>query len=271
MIHHLIQGEPIPALGFGTYRTHGDDSVRSVTDALALGYRHIDTAQSYENEEQVGAGIAASGVLRNEIFLVSKVRPSNYPRGRAGSSVKESLRRLGTEYVDLMLLHWPNDDVPLEESLGELAELQSAGVIRHVGVSNFPPSWVRRANDITRIFCNQVEYHPYLSQEGLLEQAEELDILITAYRPFANGKVLTDALLVDIGAKHGKSPAQVTLRWLVQQPRVATIPKSASHERRTENLDIFDFELSGEEMAAIHALAHDHRIVGPDNEIDWER
>lgn len=271
MIHHLIQGELVPALGFGTYRTHGADSAASVTDALNLGYRHLDTAQSYDNEEQVGAGMANSGVPRGEIFLVSKVRPSNYPRGHAGASVKQSLKRLGTDYVDLMLLHWPSDEVPLEEPLGELAELQRQGAVRHVGVSNFPPSWVERARDVTNVFCNQVEYHPYLSQDALLEQAEEFDLLITAYRPFANGRVLTDELLLDIGAKHRKSAAQVTLRWLVQQPRVAAIPKSASHERRFENLDIFGFELSDEEMAAIHGLHCDHRIISGDDKVDWER
>lgn len=271
MIHHLIQGERVPALGFGTYRTHGTDTVKSVSDALALGYRHLDTAQSYDNEEQVGAGITAAGVPRSEIFLVSKVRPSNYPRGLAAVSVQQSLKRLGTDYVDLMLLHWPNDEVPLEEPLSELAELQQQGAVRHVGVSNFPPSWVERANTVTRIFCNQVEYHPYLSQDGLLDQAEELDLLITAYRPFANGLVLTDDLLLDIAVRHGKTAAQVTLRWLVQQPRVATIPKSASHERRAENLDIFGFELSGEEMAAIHGLSRNHRIIGADKGLDWER
>lgn len=271
MIHHLIQGARVPALGFGTYRTHDADTVRSVTDALKLGYRHLDTAQSYDNEEQVGAGMAAAGVPRSEIFLVSKVRPSNYPRGRAGASVQQSLKRLGTDYVDLMLLHWPSDEVPLEEPLGELAELQQQGAVRYVGVSNFPPSWVERASAITDIFCNQVEYHPYLSQAGLLEQAETLDLLITAYRPFANGLVLTDELLLGIGEKHRKTAAQVTLRWLIQQPRVATIPKSASQERRAENLDIFDFELNNEEMAAIHGLTRDHRIIGADNEIDWER
>ncbi len=271
MIHHLIQGERVPALGFGTYRTHGADAVKSLADALALGYRHLDTAQSYDNEEQVGAGMAAAGVPRNEIFLVSKVRPSNYPRGRAAESVRQSLKRLDTDYLDLMLLHWPSDEVPLEEPLSELAELQRQGAVRHVGVSNFPPSWVERANAITQIFCNQVEYHPYLSQEVLLGQAEEMDLLITAYRPFANGMVLTDELLLDIGERHRKSAAQVALRWLVQQPRVAAIPKSASHERRAENFDIFGFELSGDEMDAIHALAREHRIIGGDKEMDWER
>lgn len=271
MIHHLIQGERVPALGFGTYRTHGVDTVKSVTDALILGYRHLDTAQSYDNEEQVGAGMAAAGVPRSEVFLVSKVRPSNYPRGHAASSVRLSLERLSTDYIDLMLLHWPSDEVPLEEPLGELAELQRQGLVRHVGVSNFPPSWVERAQAITTIFCNQIEYHPYLNQDGMLEQAEELDLLITAYRPFANGLIMTDEVLLDIGETHRKTAAQVTLRWLVQQPRVATIPKSASNERRAENFDIFDFELSDAEMAAIHALARDHRIIGADKEMDWER
>lgn len=268
MIFHEIQGTRVPALGFGTYRLQGEECVAGVRGALALGYRHLDTAQSYDNEAEVGAAIAASGVARAEIFLVSKVRPSNY--GRAAASVRESLDRLRTDYVDLMLLHWPSEEVPLEEPLGELAELQRQGAVRQVGVSNFPTGWVTRANAVTRIFCNQVEYHPFLAQRRLLEQAEELDLLLTAYRPLAKGLLGGEPLLRELGEKYGKSPEQVTLRWLVQQPRVATIPKSSDAGRRAANLDVFDFELTPEEMSAVHALARGQRFVDPENGPAWD-
>ncbi len=270
MIFHEVQGESVPALGFGTYLLKGDECVEGVSDALALGYRHLDTAQSYDNEAEVGRALAASGVPRSEIFLVSKVRARNYARGRAADSVRESLEKLGTDYVDLMLLHWPSGDVPLEEPLEDLAALQEEGLVWHVGVSNFPSAMVARAQRVTRLFCNQVEYHPFLAQRRLLRQAEELDLLLTAYRPLAKGLLGDEPTLVELGRRYGKTPEQVALRWLVQQPRVATIPKSASHERRAANLDVFDFELTEDEMQRIHGLARGQRFVGADSGLEWD-
>lgn len=271
MIHHTIQGVAVPALGFGTFRLPGDACREGVEHALALGYRHIDTAQGYENEAEVGEALERSGVPRDDIFLVSKVAPRNFADDLAATTTRDSLRKLRTDHVDLMLLHWPNASVPLEQPLRALAELQRQGAVRHIGVSNFPPSMVEAARQITPLFCNQVEYHPYLSQGALLEQAREHDLMLTAYCPIARGKVLDDPVLQDIGARHGKSPTQVTLRWLVQQERVAAIPKSAHAERRAANFDIFDFELDGEEMAAIHALDREERLVDPAIAPDWER
>lgn len=248
-----VQGESVPALGFGTWPLTGEACVRGVEHALALGYRHIDTAQGYRNEAEVGQGIRNSKVSREEIFLVTKVRPQNFIHTKTISSTHESLRLLGTEYVDLMLLHWPNVDVPLGETLGALRELQNAGSIRHIGVSNFSPALVEEARQHATIFCNQVEYHPYYPQDDLLAQARELDYLFTAYSPLARGKVLEDPALQAIGAAHGKTPAQVVLRWSIQQ-NVATIPKAGSDEHRRANFDIFDFELSDNEMQTIHDL-----------------
>lgn len=270
VIEHEIQGMRVPALGFGTYRLKGAACVEGVTDALEIGYRHIDTAQSYENEAEVGRAIVAAGVPRDEIFLVSKVRARNYGRTRTRESVLESLERLATERVDLMLMHWPTGEGPLMETLEALAELQDEGLVTHVGVSNFPSGLVSRASEVTRIFCNQVEYHPFLAQGRLLEQAEELDLLLTAYRPLAEGLVGDSPLLRRLGEKHGKTPEQVALRWLVQQPRVATIPKSASPERRRANFDIFDFELTEDEVAAVHALASGKRFVGEGSDVEWD-
>lgn len=271
MLERIVQGVRVPALGFGTFRLKGASCRESVADALRIGYRHLDTAQGYENEAEVGAGIRDASVPREQIFLVSKVRPSNFARGVARRSTLESLRALGSDYVDLMLLHWPWQAVPLEEPLLDLADLQREGAVRHIGVSNFPPSWLERANRITRIFCNQVEYHPLLSQRRLLDLAEQHDLLLTAYRPLAGGKLPGEAVLRELAEHHGKSPEQVTLRWLVQQERVAAIPKSADASRRAQNFDIWDFELSSEEMARIHMLDRGERQVNPDHAPDWER
>ena len=266
-----VQGVRVPALGYGTWQLQGTDCIEGVGDALAMGYRHIDTAQGYDNEEQVGHGVRRSGVPRDEIFLVTKVQPENFRHDDAQTSTRASLRRLGTDYVDLLLLHWPNDDVPLEETLGALAELQDDGAVRHLGVSNFPPSLAKQAADITRIFANQVEYHPYLGQPRLTKQAVELDYMLTAYSPLGKGRVIDDPVLEEIGEAHGKSAAQVGLRWLVQQDHVSTIPKAASERHRRSNLDIFDFELSDDEMRRIYELDEAHRIIDPADGPDWER
>ncbi|NLG08165.1 MAG: aldo/keto reductase [Deinococcales bacterium] len=270
MIFQEVQGVRVPALGFGTYRLTGEECVRSVADALALGYRHLDTAQSYDNEAEVGRGLRAAGVAREEVFLVSKVRPRHYAHGRAADSVRASLDALGTGYVDLMLLHWPAEEAAVAAALEDLAELQREGLVRHVGVSNFPSALVARAAQVTRLFCNQVEYHPFLAQRRLLAQAAELDLLVTAYRPLAKGLLGAEPLLRALGARYGKTPEQVALRWLVQQPRVATVPKSADPGRRAANLDVFDFALTPDEMAAVHGLAHGQRFVAPDDGPAWD-
>ncbi len=271
MIHHTVQGVAVPAIGFGTFRLPGEACREGVEHALDLGYRHIDTAQGYYNEEYVGEALARSSVPREDIFLVSKVMPDNFAGDTAASSTRESLRKLGTDYVDLMLLHWPNPEVPLEQPLESLARLQREGAVRHIGVSNFAPSLLERAAAVTELFCNQVEYHPYLSQRALIDLAHRKDLLLTAYCPIARGKVLDDPVLQEIGARYGKSPTQVALRWLVQQEGVAAIPKSAQARRRSENFDVFDFELSGEEMQAIHRLDREERLVDGPAGMVWER
>lgn len=271
MIYRDIQGTRLPALGFGTWQIEGKACRDAVEHALAIGYRHIDTAQGYDNEEEVGRALAAAGVPRGDLFLVTKLKPSDFRADDAIRSSKESLRRLGVEYVDLLLLHWPNPDVPVEETLGALRVLQDEGRVRHLGVSNFPPSLVERANAAQRIFANQVEYHPFLHQRKLRAQSEELDLLLTAYSPLAQGAVLDDPVLTEIGETHGKSPAQITIRWLLQQDRVAAIPKAASAAHREGNLDIFDFELSPDEMTRIHDLEREQRLIDPPDGPSWER
>jgi 2,5-diketo-D-gluconate reductase B len=252
--YQTIKGEKIPSLGLGTWRLSGEGCIRTVERALALGYRHIDTAQMYANEGEVGRGIRNSGVGREEIFLVTKVRTSRFSHDDVIHSTHESLKKLQTEYVDLLLMHWPNPSLPLEETLGAMTGLQEEGSVKHVGVSNFPPSMVEEAARHAEIFCNQVEYHPYQAQEELLEQSKEMDYLLTAYSPVAGGAAVNDATLREIGKAYGKTAAQVALRWLIQQEKVAAIPKAASEDHLRGNLDIFDFELSDEETERIFAL-----------------
>ena len=169
MEYQEIKGEKVPSLGLGTWRLSGQECIRAVERALALGYRHIDTAQMYANEGEVGRGIRNSGVGREEIFLVTKVRTSSFSHDDVIRSTRESLEKLQTEYIDLLLMHWPNPSVPLEETLGAMRKLREEGSVKHMGVSNFPPSMVEEATEHAEIFCNQVEYHPYRAQDELLQ------------------------------------------------------------------------------------------------------
>ncbi len=254
MEYQSIKGEKVPSLGLGTYRLTGEACVGAVSLGLSMGYRHIDTAQMYGNESEVGRGIEDSGVGRDEIFLTTKVWPSDYAHDRVISKTRESLNKLRTWHVDLLLMHWPGDGVPLGETLGAMRELQEEGSVRHVGVSNFSPSLVEEASRHADVFCNQVEYHVYRRQEALLDQARTLDYLLVAYRPLSRGGVERDATLREVGRAHGKTAAQVALRWLVQQEKVAAIPKATGEEHLSSNLDVFDFELTSEEMGRVSTL-----------------
>ncbi|HKH12775.1 MAG TPA: aldo/keto reductase [Rubrobacter sp.] len=254
MEHQNIKGEMVPSLGMGTYRLTGEECAGAVGLALSLGYRHLDTAQMYGNEAEVGRGIEDSGVDRGELFITTKVWPSDYEHDKVISKTRESLKKLRAEYLDLLLMHWPGDGVPLGETLGAMRELQEDGSVRHVGVSNFSPALVEEAAGHVDVFCNQVEYHAYRRQDALLGQAREMDYLLVAYRPLSRGGVENDATLREIGRAHGKTAAQVALRWLVQQEKVSAIPKAAGEAHLQANLDVFDFELSEEEMDRVSAL-----------------
>ncbi|MEH3110896.1 MAG: aldo/keto reductase [Agrobacterium cavarae] len=267
-------GANIPALGFGTFRMPEEDVHRILPQALKLGFRHVDTAQVYKNEAAVGDAIAKSGVSRGDIFLTTKVWVDQYKHDDFIRSVDESLTKLKTDYVDLLLLHWPKSDVPLAERIGALNELHKAGKVRNIGISNFNVALMEdsvRLSDAP-IANNQIEYHPYLDQTKVIEAARKHGISITAYYLMADGKVPKDEVLRDIGAKHGKTAAQVALRWAVQQPDVIALSKTATESRLPENFDIFDFDLSDEEMKAIFALAKtDGRIVNPGHLApDWD-
>lgn len=260
-------GANIPALGFGTFRMSKDEVLRILPQALRIGFRHIDTAQAYGNEAEVGESIRQSGIPRADIFLTTKVWVDRYRHDALIASVDESLRKLKTDHVDLLLLHWPGgSDVPLAERLGALNEVRAAGKVRHIGISNFNAAQVEEAVRLSDapIATNQVEYHPYLDQTKILQAARRHGMSVTAYYAMANGRVPSDPLLNDIAARHGKTAAQVALRWLVQQPDVVALSKTAREARLKENFAIFDFALTREEMAAIRDLARpDGRIVNP--------
>lgn len=271
MIHIDIPGGRVPALGFGTWMIEGDAAREAVEHALRVGYRHLDTAQMYGNERAVGEGLRASGVGRDDVFLTTKVWRDDLRYRDVLTAADESLRRLNADYVDLLLVHWPNDEVELRETLDAFQEVQHRQKTKHIGVSNFPPVLLREALEIAPgLICDQVEYHPYLDQTDLLGVVRERGLFLTAYSPLARGEVLDDAAIREIAEAHGKSPAQVVLRWLLQQKRVAAIPKASSTRHREANFDVFDFALSEDEMAAIHGLAReDGRILDPAWGPDW--
>lgn len=201
-----VRSQRVPSLGLGTWRLSGEACASAVQSALGMGYRHVDTAQMYGNEEEVGRGLESSGVPREDIFLVTKLATSNFTRDKVLASARESLRKLGTDYVDLLLMHWPNPSVPVEETLGAMNELKDAGAVRRVGVSNFSVEQVEEAARYAEVFCNQVEYHPYKDRGELRDQAREMDYLLTAYSPVAKGRATDDRTLAEIGEAHGKSP-----------------------------------------------------------------
>jgi 2,5-diketo-D-gluconate reductase B len=248
-------GAKIPAIGLGTWELRGRTCARLVEQALRLGYRHIDTAQVYDNEREVGEGLRASGVKRDEVFLTTKVWTSHFAPKDLERSVRESLARLRLTEVDLLLLHWPNPQVPLSETLGALARVKQLGLCRHIGVSNFTVALVDEAVAACPepLVCNQVEYHPYLDQTKVKEACIRQGMAVVAYSPIAKGRIRNDRALVRIGDRYRKSAAQVCLRWLVQQ-NVATIPRTSKLERLSENIGIFDFELFDQDMAEISAM-----------------
>lgn len=259
-------GANIPALGFGTFRMPDADVHRILPEALKLGFRHVDTAQIYKNEQAVGDVLSKSGIARQEIFLTTKVWVDRVGHDAFIASVDESLTKLKTDHVDLLLLHWPQSEMPLADRIGALNELRKAGKVKNIGVSNFSTALMAEAVKLSDapIVNNQVEYHPYLDQSKVLAEAAKTGMSLTAYYLMADGAVPKDEVLQDIGAKHGKTAAQVVLRWAVQQKDVIALSKTATESRLPENFDIFDFALTEDEMTAVHKLARpDGRIVNP--------
>jgi diketogulonate reductase-like aldo/keto reductase len=264
-------GVTIPKLGFGTSRIGDMTSIDAyselVANAIKLGYRHIDTAWKYFTEKSVGAGIRASGVPREEIFLTTKVSHEYLRADDFARMVDESLNNLKLDYVDLLMVHWPSPEkVPLAETMNALAKARRQGKAKHLGVANFNIALIEEAMRLCPepIINVQVEYHPYLDQTKLLAAVRRLGLALTAYCPLGRGKIISDPMVAEIARAKGKTVAQVVLRWHLQQPNVIPIPRSSNPGRQAENINIFDFTLTDDEMKRIHALARpDGRIANP--------
>ena len=262
-------GARIPKIGLGTWELRGEACSEIVRAALNLGYTHIDTAQGYANEEAVGEGLVASGVPREAVFITTKVQPQRMGDGDLQRSVEESLKKLRVDQIDLLLLHWPNPQIPLADSIRALDQVKRDGMVQNIGLSNFTTALLDEAWRLTneQLVAEQIEYHPYLNQTKMLSALRKRGMAITAYCPIALGKVVGDPVIEAIGAAHGRSAAQIALRWLVQQPDVIAIPRSSKPARLAENLAVFDFSLSESEMAQMSALTKPgQRLI---NEPQW--
>jgi diketogulonate reductase-like aldo/keto reductase len=259
------RGAEIPVIGFGTSGM-GYITAEHVAAALKSGYRHIDTARKYGTEPAVGEGMRASGIPRREIFVCTKVSHENLHAGDFARSVDESLKALGVDYVDLLLVHWPEKNTPLAETMGALAKAKRQGLTRHIGVANFNIGMLDDAIALCSepLVTLQVECHPYLDQSKVIAACRERALVLTAYCPLARGAIKGDPLLTDIGRRSGKTCGQVALRWLMQQQMIAAIPRSSNPARIAENIDVFDFELDDDDMRRIGALKRrDGRTANP--------
>lgn len=273
-MHEVVaNGARIPAIGLGTWELRGEQCTEIVATGLELGYRHLDTAQAYGNEREVGEAIRASGVRRDDIFLTTKAWFDRLAAGDLEASAEESLARLGVDHVDLLLIHWPNPAIPLADSLQALARVKQRGLARHIGISNFTVALIEDAVRLCPepLVTNQVEYHPFLDSQKVMAACAHHGLSLTAYCPLARGKVVGNPVIEEIAARHGRTAGQVALRWLVQQPGVIAIPRTSSKARLAENIDVFGFALTDDEMAAISGLARpDGRVVQASWAPDWD-
>lgn len=262
-------GAGVPAVGYGTMQfPEPDRAVQLIAHALNTGYRHIDTARKYGSEQWVGEAIRSCAIPRDELWVTTKVTEENANAKDFAESVETSLETLGLDFVDLLLIHWPQPRVPLEETLGALAQAKRAGLTKHIGVSNFTVALLDEAvaKCPEPLLTNQVEYHVYLRQDKVIDACRRHGIIVSCYAPVARGQVLDDPVLVEVAASCGKSAAQVALRWLVQQPDIVVVPRALEFSEIEEDIDLFDFELSLEEMTRIGALsARNLRIVDPES------
>jgi 2,5-diketo-D-gluconate reductase B len=249
-------GAKIPALGLGTWQLNGTVGSRITEQALKLGYRHLDCALIYGNEKEVGEGLHASGVKREDVFITTKVPHTELAPRNLERAVKQSLANLRVSDVNLLLIHWPNPQVPLAETMGAMAKIKQEGYARHIGISNFTVKLIEEAVKLSSepIVTNQIEWHPYLDEEKVRATCAKHGIAVTAYCPIARGRAAGDEALTRIGKTHGKTAGQVSLRWLVQKGAIV-IPRTSKVERLTENMSIFDFVLTPQEMAEVDALA----------------
>jgi 2,5-diketo-D-gluconate reductase B len=262
----------MPAIGLGTWELRGRDCARLVKEAARIGYRHFDTAQAYGNEAEVGEGLRAAGLPREEVFVTTKIWPDHFAPDDLRRSAHASLAALKLAAVDLLLLHWPNPNIPLADTLGALCEVKRAGLARHIGVSNFTVALLDKATRLSDepLVCNQIELHPFLDQSKVVAACRKHGMAVVAYSPVARGRAVDDEVLAGIGAAYGKTAAQVSLRYLVQQD-IAVIPRTSRIERLVENFAIFDFSLTADEMKRIGALAaRGRRIVNVAWAPEWD-
>lgn len=272
-MEHWSSGDiKIPKLGFGTWLLRGGEAVFAVKKALEAGLRLIDTAQIYKNEREVGEAIRESHVQREDVFLTTKIWRDSLSPELVKKTAGESLERLQTDYIDLLLIHWPHPQFPLAETLAAFEELKKENKIRFIGVSNFPLALMREAKKLCpSVITNQVEYHPFLSQEALLSSAERSGMFLTAYSPLMRGKITKSRQLMDIGARHKKTAAQVALRWIVEQKNAAALFRSSKEERIRENANIFDFQLSASDRSKLFRLTQNNqRTVSPPFAPAWD-
>ncbi len=267
-------GADIPVIGLGTWPMKGAECTAAVRHALEIGYRHIDTAAMYANEDAVGNGIRESGIRRDDIFVTTKVWYTDLAEGALQRSAEASLRRLGLPSVDLLLIHWPNAEIPLAESIKALCAVKKHGLARHIGVANFPSAMMREAVDLASepLVANQCEYHPHLDQTAVISTMRGFGSAFISYSPLGKGTLMTSDAIGAIARRHGRTPAQIILRWHVQQPRVCAVPKSANPKRIAENFAVFDFSLPEEDMSMISALARpDGRVIDPSWAPAWDK
>jgi diketogulonate reductase-like aldo/keto reductase len=265
-------GARIPLVGLGTWDLRGRSCARMVEEAIRIGYRHIDTAAMYGNEAAVGEGLRAAGVPRDQVFIVTKVwssdlRPRDFER-----STRDSLAKLKLPSVDLLLIHWPNPSIPLNDTIGALCKMKREGLARHIGVSNFTVQLIEEAvrHATEPLVNNQIECHPYLDQSKVIAASRHRGLSVTAYSPIARGRVKGDGVLARIGKAHGKTAAQVCLRFLVQQD-IIVIPRTSNSQRLAENFAIFDFTLTPEQMKEVEGLSHPRgRIVEWGGAPEWD-
>jgi len=249
-------GAKIPAVGLGTWLLNGSVGSRITEQALKLGYRHLDCALMYGNEREVGEGLHTSGVKRAEVFITTKVPHTELAPAALERAVKQSLASLRVSNVDLLLIHWPNPQIPLAETMGAMCKMKQEGYARHIGISNFTVALIEQAVKLSSepIVTNQIEWHPYLDEHKVHAACRKHGIAVTAYCPIARGRAVGDEVLTRVGKRHGKTAGQVSLRWLIQKGAIV-IPRTSKVERLTENMTVFDFELSAADMAEVDALA----------------
>ncbi len=263
------RGVTMPAIGLGTAGLDDDTAARVVAAALDLGYRHVDTAIDYDNEVGVGRGLRDADVDRDDVFVTTKVPARQAAAADVAPALEAALDRLDLDHVDLVLLHWPAEDVAVEETVEALDAVRGRGLARAIGISNHPVALMRRAAAAGPVVTNQVEYHPFLGQDAVLAAARDLDMTVTAYSPLAQGEVFHDDEVAAVAADHDATPGQVALRWLLDQDGVAVIPRSSNLDHVADNLGI-GLDLSDDQRRRLDALPKDRRLIDPSSAPDWD-